>query len=92
VLQNTDQGGRGRALCLTLCPGRAAPFPLLLPLLQDLVYGANNKHAISTTASVTAVFQEDHTDESSPETHFKRTITGKGGSEYRLDGKVGPAV
>ena len=36
-------------------------------MLQDLVYGANNKHAISTTASVTAVFQEDHTDAESPE-------------------------
>lgn len=55
--------------------------------LQDLVYGANSGgHAISTTAHVTAVFE----DTDGTEILFTRTITGKGGSEYRLNQKVVP--
>ena len=59
--------------------------PLSFLSAQDLVYGANSGgHAISTTAHVTAVFETSD----GTEILFTRTITGKGGSQYRLDQKV----
>lgn len=54
---------------------------------QDLVYGANSSgHAVSDKASVAAVFKLNDAD--ATELRFTRSITGKGGTEYRIDKKV----
>lgn len=55
--------------------------------LKDLVYGANSSgHAVSDKASVAAVFKLNDAD--ATELRFTRSITGKGGTEYRIDKKV----
>lgn len=55
--------------------------------LKDLVYGANSSELVGgTRASVTAVLCED--DEESTKVRFSRTITGKGGTDYRINGRV----
>ncbi|CAL5012945.1 unnamed protein product [Urochloa decumbens] len=54
--------------------------------LRDLIYAADDgdKEVQGRRASVRLVYrQSDH-----EELHFTRTITGAGGSEYRIDGRI----
>ncbi|CAL5001681.1 unnamed protein product [Urochloa decumbens] len=55
--------------------------------LRDLIYAANDgdKEAQGRRASVRLVYRQQPYQE---ELHFIRTVTGAGGSEYRIDGRI----
>lgn len=59
--------------------------------LKDLIYALDDrdKEAKGRRASVRLVYRQDvYRQPNQEELHFTRTITGAGGSEYRIDGRL----